>query len=99
MKKKVYLSLLFILWTIFMASLFIQKRVNADLARYKSDLRTEILRFMEKEETLPELLAELKTKMDLKAYRLEYELLSDGAGCRVTLDGRESFELWLGEKK
>lgn len=99
MKKKLYLCVLLVLWTAFMSSLLIQKKKNADITLYKNELRTEILRFMEKEETLPEVLNELQTKMDLNEYKLHYELLGDGTGCRVTIESKETFELWLGEKK
>ena len=97
MKRKLMLSSLILIWIVAIAFLFKKKFEHQALEQYKKELRKAVLAYIEIEETFPEKLSDMETKVDLQKYSLSYEIISDGTGCRVKLNGQESFELWLGK--
>jgi hypothetical protein len=78
-----------------MSYLFIARNAARERQEFKAELRRSVLSYMEKEETFPDNLVQLKSDLNLKRYNLSYEIISDGTACLIKIDGKEEIELWL----
>jgi hypothetical protein len=94
--KKWWLRIILIsLWFSLLVSLVIEKRSDSRRKALKDDLRKQILAYVEKSEEYPDTLAPLGIDLKKLPFEVTYEVFSNRAGCKVIVDGREKFELWL----